>query len=124
VLNDWQTDRVVASTYPPRCYGAALRHLPTDVRSYSDAGNVIQRAMLDAIRNGPTRGGGAGTTVVRGLADVPPASANGVDPIPAAAEGGVQVPIPILILLGCALLLLGVGGVGKLRAHFAGQPRK
>ncbi len=55
-------DRVTGQ-YTQQDYRDALAHLPTDVREYSDCGDVIRRAALSAAGGGSPAGGpGAGAT--------------------------------------------------------------
>lgn len=50
LIKDWYDGRI-DRTYPVHCYRDALKHLPTDVRSYSDAYDVISRALADVTRS-------------------------------------------------------------------------
>jgi hypothetical protein len=49
VYDDW-TDGRIDGTYSIACYRAALSHLPTDVREYTNAPDDIRRALLDTIQ--------------------------------------------------------------------------
>ncbi len=40
-------------TYPVRCYGVALRHVPADVDAYTSASDDIRRALLAVLTLGP-----------------------------------------------------------------------
>jgi hypothetical protein len=48
LLNDWYDGRI-DNTYPVHCYREALRHLPSDVQTYSSAHDDILRALQSAI---------------------------------------------------------------------------
>jgi hypothetical protein len=48
VISDWSDGRI-DGTYPTACYAAALRHLPTDVKNYTDASDQIRRALFASI---------------------------------------------------------------------------
>jgi hypothetical protein len=48
VIDDWGDGRI-DRTYPTACYAAALQHLPTDVRNYTDASDQIHRALFASI---------------------------------------------------------------------------
>src|SRR5262245_15305859 len=48
LLNDWYDGRI-DHVYPVHCYRDALRHLPTDVSTYSSARDDITRALQSAI---------------------------------------------------------------------------
>lgn len=43
-------DGKVDGLYPVAVYGEAIKHLPTDVQSYSSISNVIDRARQDAVQ--------------------------------------------------------------------------
>lgn len=45
VISDWADDGQVAGRYQLRCYRAAIRSLPEDLRAYSTAPDDIDRAM-------------------------------------------------------------------------------
>jgi hypothetical protein len=47
LLNDWYDGRI-DNTYPIHCYRDALRHLPSDVQTYSSAHDDILRALQSA----------------------------------------------------------------------------
>jgi hypothetical protein len=70
LINDWYDGRI-DHAYPVHCYKDALKHLPSDVRTYSDAYDVISRALASATRGKkhvnvnalvPPPGSGGGTT--------------------------------------------------------------
>lgn len=48
LLNDWYDGRI-DHTYPISCYHAAIKHLPTDVQTYSSAKDDIDRALQAAL---------------------------------------------------------------------------
>jgi hypothetical protein len=47
LLNDWYDGRI-DGTYPIHCYRDALKHLPSDVDTYSSARDDIERALQSA----------------------------------------------------------------------------
>jgi hypothetical protein len=57
VLRDWSDDGRVASGYSPPCYEQAIDALPTDLRDYTDAQDVITRALTQAVRKPGADGG-------------------------------------------------------------------
>jgi hypothetical protein len=83
LINDWYDGRI-DNVYPVRCYREAIKHLPEDVESYSDAREDIQRALLSAIR---ASGGdlGPGDPVP---AQTGPSSQGGNDPTETTTEPG------------------------------------
>jgi hypothetical protein len=53
VLRDWADDGRIDHLYRLACYEDALDDLPSDVRDYTDAADVIERALQSAVRRGP-----------------------------------------------------------------------
>jgi len=144
LLNDWYDGRI-DHTYPVSCYHQALKHLPTDVQTYSSARDDIERALQSAIAHerklkkkvGPgtllppseTTGKGKGKTTTAG---------NGTTTIPSSATlpgnkpgGGLaselnpsspsSLPIPLLVLGGLAILLVAAGAVGVVAKRLQGR---
>jgi hypothetical protein len=56
VLRDWSDDGQVASRYSPPCYEEAIDALPTDLRDYTNARDVITRALTQAVRKSDAGG--------------------------------------------------------------------
>jgi hypothetical protein len=54
VLRDWSDDGRVASRYSLPCYEEAIDALPTDLRDYTNAKDVITRALTLAARRSDT----------------------------------------------------------------------
>jgi hypothetical protein len=120
LINDWYDGRI-DDIYEQHCYTEAIRHLPRDVETYSEAKGDIQRARLAAIREDkePTydESSGAGGTPV-------PPSDDGDSGDDGGGSSGVitraiewlgpsnadAVPLPLLILAGVAFLLLAAAG--------------
>jgi hypothetical protein len=138
LINDWYDGRI-DNVYPVKCYREAIKHLPEDVESYSDAREDIQRALLSAIRasggelgpNDPVpaqQGGGEDpgqTTTEPGAAGgnggdggsgeaAQPPSGGGDDGVLGAVKpaNADSVPIPLLVLAGLALVLLAAAAAG------------
>jgi hypothetical protein len=129
LIQDWYDGRI-DRTYPVHCYKDALKHLPKDVQTYSDAYDVISRALADATRHkksvnpnalvpppgGDGGGGGAGDPTT--TPSIGPSSG----PIPSALNkgdrGATGIPIPLLVLGGLALLLVAAGGAGLLARRY------
>jgi hypothetical protein len=131
LLNDWYDGRI-DGTYPIHCYRDALKHLPSDVDTYSSARSDIERALQSARA--------AARKVGRALAPntlIQPATANGngkkrrhpsslvVQTSGREKDKGLAgladklnpsspsaLPLPLLVLGGLALLLVAAGGVG------------
>ena len=64
LINDWYDGRI-DGTYPIHCYRDALKHLPTDVETYSSARDDIKQALQKRLTQG-TKGGGTTTTTAGG----------------------------------------------------------
>jgi hypothetical protein len=136
LLNDWYDGRI-DGTYPLHCYQDALKHLPSDVDTYSSARDDIERALASA-RAAARKAGrvlGPSTliqpssskakprkrsiTVVtvgrkpdKGIAQI----ADKIDP-----GGPSSLPLPLLVLGGLALLLVALGGAGLVARRFQGR---
>jgi hypothetical protein len=96
VLRDWSRDGRIDRVYQLPCYEDAIDLLPTDLRDYTDAEDVIERALASAIRQG-----------VRDTAEP-----NGT---PVAADRADASPSMLLAALGgLSLALLAAGGLAYL----------
>ena len=129
LIQDWWDGRI-DNTYPIHCYRDALKHLPTDVDTYSSARDDIKQALQKRITSG--NNGGASTT---------PGGSNGSGSGPGTGGGGGSngdngsgsqnasgpidnlfnktkpgnadsVPVPLIVLGAVALLLMAAGGAG------------
>jgi hypothetical protein len=94
VLRDWSDDGHVASKYSPPCYEEAIDALPTDLRDYTNAEDVITRALTSAVRAAGSERSAAAA-----------ASAPSVDPADRA------LPPTLLAVAFVAAGLLGAGAV-------------
>jgi hypothetical protein len=117
VQDDWSDNGTIDKTYKASCYDAAVENLPGDVRTYSDAPDVILAAKQRAVKKTLDRTP-AGVDDGSSGSNSPNTSASGNDDGPAGvilnagsstADG---MPLPLLILGGVALLLLAAGAVG------------
>jgi len=126
VLTNDAFDGKVDGIYPTATYGEAVKHLPTDVQSYSSIAQVITQARQDALQQAgkgvkpdPARcgfvlgsaGSGAGTT----------GNANGNDkgPIPGVIDSvgsgsADSFPVALIVIAVIAVVLLLGGGAGFL----------
>jgi hypothetical protein len=101
VLGDWSDNGRIDRAYALPCYEEAIAAMPTDIRDYTNAQDVIDRAM---------------TNVVRGKSMVPAADAEVLDTQgagPIDASGALPVPVPLVVLFGLALALLTAGALGR-----------
>jgi hypothetical protein len=126
LLNDWYDGRIDQS-YPVHCYHDALKHLPTDVQTYSSAHDDILRALQSAIakqkktnknvnentllppQTGGSRGGGSTKTSPSGQ---PGRDGSGGLAGTVSSDNPSSIPTPLLVLGGLALLLVAAGGAG------------
>ncbi|HEY6017205.1 MAG TPA: hypothetical protein VIU16_10495 [Gaiellaceae bacterium] len=130
LITDWYDGRIDHS-YPVHCYRDALKHLPQDVRTYSDAYDVISRALASATRGkkhvdqnalipppGPNDGGkGGGSGPGAGGGGSSGGSDSGFLNQAVGKLGSNKadtVPVPLLVLAGLAVLLVAAGGAGLL----------
>ena len=131
VLDDWWDNGRVDRLYPLHCYEEAIDGFPADIRDYSDAEQVISRALQAAVGGNLASGGqdpspdddagerDPGAPVPGGPED--PGANGGSEAAPDVDGGTSSVPIPLLVLGGMSLALLAAGGLGYLsrRRHAA-----
>jgi hypothetical protein len=143
VVDDWYDNGRVDYIYPLKCYRQAIKILPPDVKDYSTAKEVIERALADATRrprvtrptpiedvpckrgkrciDPPSSGGSSGPGGPGGPGNGNPSDPNGGGSADAAdtdTSGPSSVPIPLIVLGGLALLLLAAGSAGYLARRF------
>lgn len=127
ILADWFDNGRIDRSYPVHCYGEAIDSIPSDISDYTNAEEVIARA-LQQLPSGspggtptdpddPTAPGGGGTGSPNDPDD--PRTGGGGDPdtevTPAVdTSGPSSIPIPLILLAAMSLLLLGAGGLGYL----------
>ena len=105
MLRDWSDNGRVDRLYPFPCYEEAIAGLPADLRDYTDAEDVITRALTTAVRASDGKEPGQNTQ----------ASA-------AAASPGSSTPLPLLVLVGLSFGLLAAGGLAYIsRRRQAGR---
>jgi hypothetical protein len=96
VLRDWSDDGHVASKYSLPCYEEAIEALPTDLRDYTNAEDVITRALTSAAR-------------AVGTESAAPTSAAST---PAVGSADRTPPRALAAAASIAVLLLGAGAAG------------
>ena len=90
ILRDWSADGRVTKKYALPCYEEAIDALPTDIRDYTNAEDVITRALSSAVRSGSSNGAAA-------------------EPL----DTSVRDAGPVLFAAaGLALVVLAAGGTG------------
>ena len=122
VLDDWTDNTRLNKTYPISCYDSALKNLPEDIVSYTDAYDHIANARQDALQGDRVLSGSPG-----GDDDDPDGGGGPLgDVLGAGTDSADSIPLPLLILGGLATLLMAAGGAGllsrKLQARRAGGP--
>jgi len=113
VASDWFSDLKVDGVYAPHCYREAIKHLPPVTDSYSTARDEIRRAMLYALAH-PTKPSGPANTPTLG-AGLGPGEGGDAGLIQSLLEklgpkNADAIPLPLLVLAGISLLLLGTAG--------------
>ena len=97
ILGDWSDNGRIDRAYELHCYEEAVDALPADLRDYTDAAEVIQRAMTRAARARQVAGEITGADIQ---------AAGGVEP-----AGSSSLPIAPVIGGAAALALVLAGGV-------------
>ena len=117
VIDDWLKDGTIDGTYKASCYQAALKHVPEDLRDYSNVTDAINAALQNAIgpglgasNGGGSSGGsntGTGADKNRELQGAPPRSIyrRAIDNLGTTSADSLPVPLLVLAGLGSALLL-------------------
>jgi hypothetical protein len=134
LINDWYDGRI-DGTYPINCYREALKHLPTDVDTYSSARDDIRQALQERITQGGKPGGkggaggtgqnGSGGTTTDGGGGGTSSNGNGGASGSGSTSGPIgsafdatkpgsadSVPVPLIVLGAVALLLMAAGAAG------------
>jgi hypothetical protein len=138
LLNDWYDGRI-DGTYPIHCYQDALKHLPSDVDTYSSARDDIERALqsarVEARKAGTTVGpgtlirpstpgtkAGAGKNVIT-ITTPGRKQGGGIAKVADNLNGGgaSSLPLPLLILGGLAIALVAAGAAGLGWRHYQGR---
>jgi hypothetical protein len=140
IYNEWYHSGKVATSYPLSCYRDAIRHIPTDARTYSSLGDDILAAMR-AAQARLAGHKGVPAEVGKGLepASVTISTPKGKGPRAKAPHdtspdahpstmlsptstvssgptsgGSSGVPVPLIVLGGLALLLIAIGAAGAI----------
>lgn len=125
VLADWFDNGRIDRLYPLNCYEEGIDAIPEDIGPYSDAEDVITRALQAALNGNldpggpdpspdddspnPGNGGSGGTDPGDPDGSGAPTAAPGVD-----TSSPSSVPIPLVVLGGMSIALLAAGGLGYL----------
>jgi hypothetical protein len=133
VLADWFDNGRIDRLYDLHCYEEAIDAIPSDLRDYANAEEVISRALQAAVNGeldpigGPDPspddvprdpGGGAGNGDDPDDPDGDPGG--GGEAAPDVDTSGISsVPIPLIVLALMSVALLTAGGLGYLRRRHA-----
>jgi hypothetical protein len=107
VLSDWYDNGRIDNRYPLRCYDEAIDAVPSDIRDYVDAQEVIARALQQAASERGARQPRSRPRTPTVIQDPSPRDAPPVD-----TAAPTSIPIPLLILASLSLVLLGTGALG------------
>jgi hypothetical protein len=150
LLNDWYDGRI-DQTYAVHCYRDAIKHLPSDVQTYSSAHDDILRALQSAIakqqqqhqnvgnntlvppeKKGGSKGSGGkgstGKTTTRKTTSTsttgqPGRSGDGGLAGKVSSDDPSSIPLPLIVLGGLALLLVAAGAAGLVAKRLQARRR-
>jgi hypothetical protein len=125
VLADWFDNGRIDRLYDLNCYEEAIDSIPSDLRDYANAEEIINRALQAAV-DGELAEGGPDPSPDDGSPGGTPGGTPGSDPNNPNAPGGEaapdvdtsgisSVPIPLIVLALMSVALLTAGGLGYLR---------
>jgi hypothetical protein len=129
VLDDWVDNGRIDGVYSASCLEAARKHVPEDIRAYSDFEDRIDEAMQTRAIQSASRGNTAppektstSTSKSSKSEPEPQPKADSTSgprdegPISAVLSTGTNdansIPLPLIILAGLALLLMAAGATG------------
>jgi len=138
VIDDWLDNGTIDKQYRAACYQQALKHVPEDLRDYSNITDAISAALSATLRgdsgngNGPSGGGSSSgndtqTGKNRAVQGVPAQSyyRRAIDNLGTTKANSLPIPLLVLAALG-ALLLVSAGGLAaskRLKPRRPGPPR-
>lgn len=142
VIDDWLDNGTIDKQYKAACYQQALKHVPEDLRDYSNITDAISAALSATLRgdsgngngNGSASGGGSSSGSDnsnagknRAVQGVPAQSyyRRAIDNLGTTKANSLPIPLLVLAALG-ALLLLSAGGLAaskRIKAHRPAPPR-
>ena len=115
VLADWFDNGRIDRLYELHCYEEAIDSIPSDLRDYANAEEIISRALQAAV-DGELAPGGPDPSPDDPGGSTPP----GGEAAPDVDTSGISsVPIPLIILALMSVALLTAGGLGYLRRRHA-----
>src|SRR4051794_22193346 len=132
VIDDWLDNGTIDGHYKAACYQQALKHVPEDLRDYSNITDAISAALSDTLRGGGTTSSGGGTSPgnddsnpgkPRTVQAVPPQSIydKGITSLGTTKASSIPIPLLVLAALG-TLLLVSAGGLAVHKRVKARRP--
>ena len=128
VIDDWLDNGTIDGQYKAACYQQALKHVPEDLRDYSNITDAISAALNGSVPTGSGSGSGSSGTSTgggshsgsgdsqnagpnRNPSAVPAESlySRGIDSLGTTKASSIPTPLLILAGLGTALLLAAAG---------------
>jgi hypothetical protein len=143
VINQWLNNQPITTTYKPSCYQLALKHVPEDLRDYSDITDAINAALQASLRGSGSSGPGnpasppagsdanGGQNNGNGNGNGHSRTPQGV-PNPSAYQQAIgslgttkadSLPIPLLVLAGLGTALLVSAGALAAHKRLRARPR-
>jgi hypothetical protein len=122
ILADWYDNGRIDRLYELHCYEEALDSIPSDLRDYANAEDIITRALQAAV-DGELDPGGPDPSPDDGGTGGTPNGAESETAPDVDTSGISSVPIPLIVLALMSVALLTAGGLGYLRRrHAATEP--
>jgi hypothetical protein len=120
-IDDWVDNGRIDGVYSASCITAARKHVPEDIRAYTDIVDKLDSYRLDTVRSLENTSSPDVKPPTKGDRTVPtpqPESRNGKDeaPLPSVLGKGTtdasSIPVPLMVLAALALLLMTAGAAG------------
>jgi hypothetical protein len=134
VIDDWVDNGRIDGLYSASCITEARKHVPEDIRTYTDIMDKLDNYRQVAGRSLPTSPASPtgpeprANTNKPGTKEPEPEVAPGREdegPIPYVLGKGTRdassIPLPLMILAGLALALMALGGVGLAHRKLAAR---
>jgi hypothetical protein len=136
VIDDWLDNGTIDGHYQAACYQQALKHVPEDLRDYSNITDAISAALSASLRgdsgSGSGTGNGSGTGSGNGNGSAGPNRTTqgvpaqsyyrrAIDNLGTTKANSLPIPLLVLAALG-ALLLISAGGLAASKRIKARRP--
>jgi hypothetical protein len=139
VIDDWLDNGTIDHRYKAQCYQQALKHVPEDLRDYSNITDAITAALQGSLRGNGGSGNGAqgGSSGNAGDGSGIPAGKNrklqaatparsyyrrAIDNLGSTSADSLPIPLLVLAGLGTALLLSAGGLAARKRLKARSKP--